>query len=156
MLHPLRMNRRDLALFILSTLVFIMVGVRLLLPTSETRRISVEAIKIESAPIKSGQTLDQQTSWEPPDDVFIVGWAPSLGSPGASPELHLVSGNTTIFSSPPASLENLKPTFLPSGTGFLVRKGEPLRLQLLMKNSGPDGETKGARALVYFHPVAWR
>jgi hypothetical protein len=25
-----------------------------------------------------------------------------------------------------------------------------------MLNSGPDGETRGARALIYFHPVVWR
>ncbi len=151
------MNRRDIAILLLSSALLGVAAFRLLAtPGPETRRISVEAVEIKTAPIKSGGSSEQQTSWTPPDDVFIVGWAPDVGAPSSLPELHLLSGNTTIFSAHPAPFENLKPTFLPSGTGFLIRKGEPLRLQLRMKNSGPDGETHGARALIYFHPVVWR
>ncbi len=116
----------------------------------------MEALEIENAPIRSGQSLVQEASWSPPDDVFIVGWAPDLGAPRALPELYLRAGETTIFRAPRASLEGLKPDFLPSGTGFLIRKGETVKLRLQINNSGPDGETRGARALIYFHPVAWR
>ena len=151
------MNRRDLAILALSSALLGIAGFRLLSPGgSQTRQISVEAVVIESAPIKNGQSLEQVSSWTPPDDVFIVGWAPALGAPSALPELHLLSGDTTIFSAHFGTVEALKPIFLPAGTGFLVRKGEPVRLQLRMKNSGPDGETQGARALIYFYPVAWR
>ena len=113
-------------------------------------------MEIKSAPIKSGASLVQESSWSPPDDVFIVGWAPDLGAPSALPELCLRAGETTIFLAPRASLEGLKPAFLPAGTGFLIRKGETVKLRLQLNNSGPDGETKGALALIYFHPVAWR
>jgi hypothetical protein len=116
----------------------------------------VEAIEIRSTPIKSGESLVQESSWTPPDDVFIVGWAPDLGAPSALPELYLRAGETTIFLAPRASLDGLKPAFLPSGTGFLLRKGETVKLRLQINNSGPDGESRGARALIYFHPVAWR
>lgn len=151
------MNRRDLA-FLAVCCVLLGLGISRLLPGAggATRRISVEAIEIRSAPIKNGESLVQESSWAPPDDVFIVGWAPDLGAPSALPELYLRAGETTIFLAPRASLEGLKPAFLPAGTGFLVRKGETVKLRLQIDNSGPDGESRGARALIYFHPVAWR
>ena len=151
------MNRRDITILALCSALLGVAGFRLLAPPgAATRRISVEAVEIKSAPIKSGASLVQESSWSPPDDVFIVGWAPDLGAPSALPELYLRTGETTIFLAPRASLEGLKPAFLPAGTGFLIRKGETVKLRLQLNNSGPDGETKGARALIYFHPVAWR
>lgn len=121
-----------------------------------TRRISVEAVEVRNSPIKSGESLTQEASWTPPDDVFIVGWAPSLGASGARAKVYLVSGQTTIFAMEQGIGEPLPTIFLPSGTGYLVRKSEPVRLRLQINNSGPEGETGGARALIYFHPVAWR
>jgi hypothetical protein len=151
------MNRRDLVILALSTALLGIGILRVLSPgASATRRISVEAITIPSVSIKSDASLEQSTSWTAPDDVYVVGWAPTVGAPAAHPEVHLLAGDTTIFSDRSATVEGLRPTFLPSGTGFLVRKGETLRLQQKMKNSGPDGETQGARALIYFHPVAFR
>lgn len=151
------MSRRDVLLLLASVLV-LGVGVsRLVLaPGPATRQVSVEAAIIGSAPIASGASLVQDGSWLPPDDAFIVGWAPSVGAPDALPELHLKSGVTTIFSVIPSSVDAFRPTFLPAGSGFLVRKGESVSLQLKVRNSGADGETRGARALIYFHPVAWR
>jgi hypothetical protein len=151
------MNRRDLVFLALGCALLGLAVFRLLSPAeAATRRISVEAVEIRSAPIKSGESLVQESSWTPPDDVFIVGWAPDLGAPSALPELYLRAGETTVFLAPRASLEGLKPAFLPSGTGFLVRRGETVKLRLQINNSGPDGESRGARALIYFHPVAWR
>lgn len=151
------MNRRDLIILAVSSALLGMALFRVLAPpTPLTRQISVEAVEIKSKPIKSGESLTQESSWTPPDDVYIVGWAPDLGAPSAAPELYLVTGGTTLFLAPRSSLEGLKATFLPSGNGFLVRKGETLTLRLQMLNSGPDGETRGARALIYFHPVVWR
>ena len=151
------MNRRDIAILALCCALLGVAVFRLLSPAAgATRRISVEAVEIRSAPIKSGESLVQESSWTPPDDVFIVGWAPDLGAPSALPELYLLAGGATIFLAPRASLEGLKPAFLPSGTGFLIRKGESVKLRLQINNSGPDGESRGARALIYFHPVAWR
>lgn len=151
------MSRRDVLLLLASVLVL---GVGLsrlaLTPGPPTRQISVEAAIIASAPIASGASLIQDGSWIPPDDAFIVGWAPSVGAPDALPELHLKSRTTTIFSVVPSSADAFRPAFLPAGTGFRVRKGEPVTLQLVIRNLGAAGETKGARALIYFHPVAWR
>ena len=151
------MNRRDLTILAVSSALLGMALFRIVSPaTPLTRQISVEAVEIRSKPIKSGESLTQESSWTPPDDVYVVGWAPDLGAPSAAPELYLVSKGTTIFLAPRASLEGFKAAFLPSGTGFLVRKGETVTLRLQMLNSGPDGETRGARALIYFHPVTWR
>ena len=150
------MNRRDLTILAVSSALLGMALFRIVPATPLTRQISVEAVEIRSTPIKSGESLTQESSWTPPDDVYVVGWAPDLGAPSAAPELYLVSKGTTIFLAPRASLEGLKAAFLPSGTGFLVRKGETVTLRLQMLNSGPDGETRGARALIYFHPVTWR
>ena len=157
MLSRALMNRRDVVILALSSALLGVAAFRLLAPPGPaTRRISVEAVEIKSAPIKSGEALVQEASWVPPDDVFIVGWAPDLGAPGARPELYLMAGDTTIFVAERGSLEGLKSVFMPSGTGYLVRKGETVKLRLQINNSGPDGESRGARALIYFHPVAWR
>ena len=157
MLAGILMQRRDLAILALSSALLGIAGFRLLSPGGAlTRQISVEAVEVKSKPIKSGEALVQESSWTPPDDVFIIGWAPDLGAPSALPELYLVSQGTTVFLAPRASLEGLKAAFLPAGTGFLVRRGETVTLRLQMTNSGANGETKGARALIYFHPVAWR
>jgi hypothetical protein len=148
------MNRRDLTILALSAALFAFGVFRLISAGGQaTRQISVEAVIISSAPIKGGESLEQVASWVAPDDVYLVGWAPTVGAPTASPEIHLLSGSITIFSDRSSTLEGLRPVFFPAGTGFLVRKGDSLRLQLRMVNSGPDGETKGARALIYFHPV---
>jgi hypothetical protein len=151
------MTRRDITILALSSALLGIALFRILAPaTPPTRQISVEAVEIKSQPIKSGQAVVQESSWTPPDDVFVVGWAPDLGAPSAAPELYLVSNGTTMFLAPRASPEGLKPSFLPAGTGFVVKKGDVVTLRLQMLNSGPDGETRGARALIYFHPVVWR
>ena len=151
------MNGRDITILALSSALLGGAVVRVVAPaTPPTRQISVEAVEIKSASIKSGESLVQESTWSPPDDIYIVGWAPDLGAPSALPELYLMAGATTVFLAPRASLEGLKPAFLPSGTGFLVRKGETVRLRLQINNSGPPGESRGARALIYFHPVVWR
>lgn len=116
----------------------------------------MEAVEIPSQPIKRGESSISEASWTPPDDVFIVGWAPDLGAPAALPSLYLMSGATAILRVERGSVEGLRTTFLPSGTGYLARKGERIQLRLQLQNTGPDGETGGARVLIYFHPVAWR
>lgn len=151
------MNRRDLAILVVSSAFLGLVLFRLMAtPAPATRRLSVEGLEIKSQPVRSGESLTHETSWLPPDDVFIVGWAPELGAPAARPELYLLSGETRIFAAPRGETEGLPTVFMPAGTGYLIRKGEPVTLRLRLKNLGPEGETRGARALIYFHPVAWR
>ena len=151
------MNRRDIAILALCCALLGVAVFRLLSPAEgATRRISIEMVEIKSAPIKSGESLIQESSWTPPDDVFIVGWAPELGASSALPDLYLRVGETTVFLAPRGSVTGPNPAFLPSGTGFFIRKGETVKLRLKIDNSGPDGESRGARALIYFHPVVWR
>lgn len=151
------MNTRDITILALSSALLGGAVVRTVAPpTPPTRQISVEGVEIKSAPIKSGESLVQESMWTAPDDVYIVGWAPDLGAPSALPELSLLSNETSIFLAPRASLEGLKPAFLPSGSGYFISKGQKVTLRLHINNSGPDGESRGARALIYFHPVSWR
>ena len=151
------MTRRDLLTLAASCALLGLVLFRLLSPSgAPTRRISVEAMEIKSQPIRSGESATQEASWTPPDDVFVVGWAPDVGAPEARPNLFLMSGSTAIFRIERGSVEGLRATFLPAGTGYLARKGETIKLRFQIDNSGPDGVSGGARALIYFHPVAWR
>lgn len=151
------MNRRDLAILTVSCAFLGLALVRVFVPAeAPTRRLSVEALEIKSQPVRSGESLTHEASWLPPDDVFIVGWAPELGAAAARPELYLLSGETRIFAASRGAVEGLPTVFMPAGTGYLIHKGEPVTLRLRLDNLGPDGETRGARALIYFHPVAWR
>lgn len=151
------MNRQDIAIVGFGCALLGIALFRALVPVgTPTRRISVEAVEIKAQPIKSGESLIQEASWTPPDDVFIVGWAPHLGSPGAHPNVYLMAGSTSIFAAERGALQGMPATFMPSGTGYRVTKGETVKLRLQITNSGPDGDTGGARALIYFHPVAWR
>lgn len=151
------MNRRDLAILATSCAFLGLVVFRLVAPPAPpTRRLSVEALEIKSQSVRSGESLTHEASWLPPNDVFIVGWAPELGAAAARPELYLLSGETRIFAAPRGATEALPALFMPAGTGYLIRKGEPVTLRLRLDNLGPDGETRGARALIYFHPAAWR
>lgn len=153
MLTGLKMTRRDTLILAAYGALVGLVVIGLLLRARHTRPILIEAIEIKSQPIKSGETLIQEALWTPPGDVFVVGWAPDLGAPAARPEIHLLSGTTSIFSAQPGPAgQPSRPVFLPARTGFLASRGEPLRLQLRVINTGPEGETGGARALVYFHP----
>jgi hypothetical protein len=151
------MNRRDVVVVGLLTVALALLGARVLAPPSpESRHLSVEAIEIPDAPIASGQTRRDHANWSPPDDVFVVGWLPGIGAPESRPSLHLLKGETAVFEIVRATEASASPVFFPSGTGFLVRRGETLTLRLQVSNSGAAGTTKGARVLVYFHPVVWR
>lgn len=151
------MNRQDIAIAGFGCALLGIALFRVVVPAgAPTRRISVEAVEIKAQPIKSGESVIQEASWAPPDDIFIVGWTPLVGSPEAQPNLYLMAGATAIFGTEHGGLEGTKASFLPAGTGYRVSKGETVKLRLQITNSGPDGHTGGARALIYFHPVAWR
>jgi hypothetical protein len=138
------------ALLLLATAL-----VRLAVPDrSRMRRLSVEGIDIASAPIRGGQTVVSERQWNPPEDVYVVGWNYHVGAPAADPELLLLDGTTALFMGVKGQNTPLNPSFYQGGTGYLLLKGRPLTLRLKVSNTGPDGHTLGARALVYFLPVA--
>lgn len=151
------MSRRDLALFGLASLVGALVLFRTFFPpTPPTRQLSVEAITIPSRPIAAKEARADEATWQAPDDIYVVGWAPFVGSPGAQPELFLGVATMTFFQLVDPAQTPSMPVFVPQGAGFLVRRGESVKLRLQITNTGEAGETRGARALLYFHPVAWR
>lgn len=151
------MSTRDLLVAGAIVVALSVAGARTLAPPAATvRQLSVEAIEIADAGIGTGEARRDEARWSPPDDVFVVGWAPWLGAPDSGAQLFLQDGATTLFQIVRPADAGARPVFAPSGTGFLVRKGQALTLRLQVTNSGAPGRTHGARALIYFHPVAWR
>ncbi|HET8645640.1 MAG TPA: hypothetical protein VFO85_09145 [Vicinamibacteria bacterium] len=118
------------------------------------RAVSVEGIDIPSEAIGSGDTLTREKEWRAPADVYILGWSYSLGPLQSSPELLLRHGQTVVFLGPRGGAATGNPAFLQSGLGYRLPANEPLTLRLTVTNTGPQGETQGARALIYFVPVA--
>jgi hypothetical protein len=101
--------------------------------------------------VDQGQTVTREVHWEPPDDVYLIGWHPRAGAPEAEPELLLRVGDVRIFETRGPATSGAS---FPAGSGYLVRKGQRLTLRFTLANSGPAAESRGARALIYFVPVA--
>lgn len=119
---------------------------------SRIRPLSLQGLDIPSEPIKQGETLTREKHWDPPDDVYLVGWNPRVGAHGSGAELALFIGQTRLFE----YFEGrgaISVASFPAGTGFVLRKAQRLTLRLRVANSGPDSETQGAGALIYFVPV---
>lgn len=148
-----RLTRNE-ALIAGGCLLLLAVGVvRLAVPDrSRLRAVSLQGFDIPSEAIDHGQTLQRESVWRPPDDVYILGWNPWVGAAASGGELTLfASGVRLFFFAQGDSAANH--TAYPGGTGYVLRKGEPLTLRYRLVNMGPAGETKGAGALVYFVPV---
>ena len=113
------------------------------------RRLAIEGIHIPSEPIKRGETLTRERTWQPAVDVYVVGWNYRV-SVAAGPELLLMHGETILFFGPSAGAAAGNPAFYGEGAGYKVLAGESVKLRLRITNEGADGETQGAQALVYF------
>ena len=148
----IRTTRRDLALWGAGVLLLAVALVRLAVPDrARMRPVSIEAIDIPTEPIASGQTIERQATWNPPDDVYLLGWNYDVET-RAAPTLRLLHGNTRLFMVAGAG-GSTDHSFFPAGAGYRVRKGETLTLTFRVTNGGPPGETHGAGALLYFVPV---
>ncbi|MET0555185.1 MAG: hypothetical protein ABW221_19235 [Vicinamibacteria bacterium] len=148
----IRTTRRDLALWGAGLLLLAVALVRLAVPDrARLRSVSIEAMDIASEPIGQGQTIERQATWNPPDDVYLLGWNYEVDT-RAAPSLRLLHGNTRLFMVGGSSATTDVAAF-PGGTGFRVRKGEKLTLTFSLTNGGPPGETHGASVLLYFVPV---
>jgi hypothetical protein len=135
-------------------LLLLAVGVvRLAVPDrSRIRSLSLQGFDIPSERIDHTQTLEREKVWLSPDDIYIVGWNPWVGALSSGGELTLFAAGVRLFFF--AQGEGAaNQTVYPGGTGYLLRKGQPLTLRYRLVNMGPAGETKGAGALVYFVPV---
>jgi hypothetical protein len=150
-------KRSEVLLALAGTLVLAVAIVRLAVPDrSRLRALSVEAIQIPSEPIKNGQSIERTFEWHPPDDIYIVGWGPRANARGSGAEMTLF-----IPGAPPMLLfdyvEDGRPArneYAAPGTGFLVGKGKTITLQFRLTNTGPDAESHGGVAYIYFVPVA--
>lgn len=139
-----------------ALLLFGLGVLRLVTPDRQPiRPVSVEAIAISSQPIGQGETIERNATWNPPDDVYVLSWEPTIGARGSGAELFLMDGPTRVFGwqEPEAHSITLSTREAPPGTGYLVQRGRPLTLWLRITNSGPPGVTHGAQAYVYFVPV---
>jgi hypothetical protein len=153
MADEIRTTRRDLALWGAGALLLTAALVRLAVPDrARIRPVSIEAIDIASEPIGQGATIERQATWNPPDDVYLLGWNYDLKT-GAAPTLRLLHGNTRLFMVGGAA-GTADHALFPSGTAYRVRKGEALTLVFRVTNGGPPGETHGASVLLYFVPMA--
>jgi hypothetical protein len=147
----IRTTRRDLALWGAGALLLTAALVRLAVPDrARLRPVSIEAIDIASEPIAQGQTIERQAIWNPPDDVYLLGWNYDVET-RASPSLRLLHGQTRLFMV--GGQGGAAHALFPAGAGYRVRKGEALTLVFRLTNFGPPGETHGASALLYFVPV---
>jgi hypothetical protein len=148
-----RVTRTE-ALIGAGCLLLLAVGVvRLAIPDrSRMRPLSLQGFDIPSEPIEHGQTKERERVWQPPDDIYVVGWNPWVGAASSGGEVTLLAAGVRLFFF--AQSEGAaNQTAYPGGTGYLLRKGQPLTLRYRLVNMGPAGETKGAGALVYFVPV---
>jgi hypothetical protein len=148
-----RLTRNE-ALVAAGCLLLLSVGVvRLAVPDrSRIRPLSLQGFDISSERIDHGQVLERERVWQPPDDVYVVGWNPWVGAAASGGELTLFAGGVRLFFFVQGD-SAANHTVYPAGTGYLLRKGDKLTLRYRLANMGPAGETKGAGALVYFVPV---
>jgi hypothetical protein len=148
-----RLSRNE-ALVGAACLLLLAVGVvRLAVPDrSRMRALSLQGFDIPNERIEEGQTLERERVWQPPDDVFVVGWNPWVGAASSGGELTLLAGGVRLFYFVQGSSVTNN-TQYPAGTGYLLRKGERLTLRYRLVNLGPPGDTKGAGAVVYFVPA---
>jgi hypothetical protein len=153
MKEMLRLTRNE-AVIGAACLLLLAVGVvRLAVPDrSRIRPLSLQGFDISSERIDHGQVLERERVWQPPDDVYVVGWNPWVGAASSGGELTLFAGGVRLFFFVQGD-SAANHTVYPAGTGYLLRKGEKLALRYRLVNMGPAGETKGAGALVYFVPV---
>lgn len=152
MAGEIRTTRRDLALWGAGLLLLAVALVRLAVPDrARLRSLSIEGMDIASEPIGQGQTIHRQATWNPPDDVYLLGWNYAVDT-RAAPTLRLLLGDTRLFMVGGSSATSDVALF-PAGTGFRVRKGEKVTLDFSLTNGGPAGETHGASVLLYFVPL---
>lgn len=153
MKDAVHLTRNELLIAAAGVLLLAVAVVRLAVPDrSRMRPLSLQGFEISSEKIDQGQTIERERVWEPPADIYLVGWSPWVGASRSGAELTLFAAGVQLFfftQREAAPIQNV----YPAGTGYLLRKGEKLTLRYRLENMGPAGETKGAGAVVYFVPV---
>jgi hypothetical protein len=158
------MLRRDLLLLGGGLLLLVVAVVRVASPDRlHLRPLSIEGVHLDLGRIEPGQTVVKEINWDPPDDVYLLGWNAWFSAPEGSFNLEMMlydaGAKTAIFvmdrgnaATPPDGL--WRTNMLPAGTGFRAMRGHPLRFRCQVGNSGSRTlETRGATALLYFVPM---
>src|SRR5438034_11328387 len=93
-----RLTRNE-ALLAGGCLLLLAVGVvRLAVPDrSRIRPLSLQGIDVSSERIEHGQILERERVWQPPDDVYIVGWNPWVGAAASGGALTLFASGGRLF-----------------------------------------------------------
>lgn len=149
------LSRRELIFWGGGLLLLAVAIVRTAVPDrSRLRPLSVEGLNIPAETVGTGQTIMRDKTWSPPADIYVMGWNYRVGSAALGSELVLYSGDVQLFNAHYGdAMTPANPAFFPSGSGYLLRKGETLTLRYTIRNTGPPGQSQGAGALVYFVPV---
>jgi hypothetical protein len=156
-------RQRDI-LLAAGALLLLAVGlVRLAVPDrSRIRPLSIEALEVAGDRLDPGQTMTRDANWNPPDDVYLLGWHPWIAAPADmrfNVEISAFQGTTRLLFvaqnlTPPGIVTPWSPQLLPQGTGIRLLKGQPLTMRYRITNTGAvPFETGGATALLYFVPV---
>jgi hypothetical protein len=118
---------------------------------SRLRPLSIEGLDIPSEPIAHGQRIVRETSWAPTAAVYILGWQYRIGAEALGTDLVLFADNVRLFHIRRGDVP-ANPTFFQNGGAYYVRPPQKIRLMYSVENTGPEGQTRGAGALVYFVP----
>jgi hypothetical protein len=159
------LNRREALFAAASALLLATAVVRIATPDRpRLRPLSIAPFEVREADVPAGETVTLEAHWSPPSDVYVMGWSPWIGLPPAAVfdaevMVYQRDAKTTVFvmgqrGAGTGALDTWRHENLPSGTGYLVRKGEPLTLRYRVENGGPAPfSTRGATALLYFVPA---
>ena len=122
---------------------------------SRLRRLSIEAVDFPTEPIKSGETIDREKTWTAPDDVYVMGWnarVHALNSHG-SLLLYTLPEKVRLFEFRESDGTG-RNEFFPPGSAFFLGRGQKIAVRFRLGNSGPDSESQGAVAYIYFVPAS--
>ena len=159
------MNRRDLLIGGACLLLLATALVRIASPDrSRLRPLSVGTFEVQEAQVAPGDTVTLEAHWSPPWDAYVMGWRPWIGLPPAAvfdAELMVYQRDAkdTVFvtgqrGTGTEAVDIWRHENLPAGTGYLVRKGQPLTLRYRVENAGrAPFTTRGATALLYYVPA---
>ena len=155
------MSRRDL-LLAGGALVLLAIGIlRLATPDRpRIRAVAIEGVSTKPRPVGPGETVTEEGIWQPPDDVYVLGWDPIVGAGVGQYDVDIMlyesATQTTLFHatqsvSAGSALHSWPATTLPLGTGYLARKGSPLKFRIMIGNTGTTTvQPRAASALIYY------
>src|SRR5438552_12493454 len=102
----MEIKRQEFALGIALVILLAVAIVRTIIvpDRSRLRPVSVEGLDILSEPIAQGQRIVRERTWNPPANVYLLGWNYRLGSSALGTDLILMGGGVRIFHVRPGDL----------------------------------------------------